>query len=125
VTLCAFCGKNSATVHTTESDFVCRDCAIGFELAMQFGEDYELYESGNANPELVAQIEAEKRDWEQHFDKQANLPEAKLLRVIIGEGESLASAIVSPDADEETFDIIELLVKKARELRANGDDAQD
>src|SRR5688500_13345986 len=64
---CAFCGKNKATHHTTESDFVCRDCAIGFELAMQFSDDYELYENGQGSPELVAQIEEAKAEWEAHF----------------------------------------------------------
>ena len=70
MTLCAFCGKNPATNYTTESDHVCRACAIGFELGMQFGEEFELYEAGKASRELIAKIEAQRADWEKHFDEQ-------------------------------------------------------
>lgn len=71
---CAFCGHrtgNEATHHTTESDFVCLDCAMGFELALEFGEEWEIYENGEASAELVARIEESKRDWEAHFEQQA------------------------------------------------------
>jgi hypothetical protein len=60
---CAFCGKNKASHHTTEGDFVCRNCAINFELSLQFGDDYEAWQNGQANPE----IDAAKAEWEMHF----------------------------------------------------------
>jgi hypothetical protein len=64
---CAFCGKKKATHYTSAGDFVCRACAINFELVLQFSDDYELYEQGQASPKLVADIEAAKTEWEGHF----------------------------------------------------------
>jgi hypothetical protein len=73
---CAFCGHltgKEASNYTTERDFVCLDCAINFELALQFPNDYELYLEGKANPTVSAKIEKEKTDWEKHFAEQGKL----------------------------------------------------
>jgi hypothetical protein len=76
---CAFCGHktgNEATHHTTSDDFVCRDCAINFELALHFGDEYTDYLEGKASEELVSRIEAERPTWEAYF------PEHKALTAI-------------------------------------------
>jgi hypothetical protein len=67
---CAFCGHktgNDATHHTTSDDFVCRTCAINFELALHFGDEYTDYLEGKASEELVSRIEAERPTWEAYF----------------------------------------------------------
>jgi hypothetical protein len=71
---CAFCGHKTgkeASHYTTERDYVCRDCAINFELGMQFGDDYELYLNSEADAELLAKVEEQKLFWQAHFAEKA------------------------------------------------------